>query len=149
MSSRVRLLAFILVVALAATAACYITIRLSRPKYIGDAVAYHYWVHDRLGLTDDQETALEPIEANFTEKRNRLVADIRSANKELAAALRSDRTNSPRVTIAVEKIHAAQGKLQNAVLDHIFEMQPVLTKEQYEELIRLTAEALEAEPASE
>ncbi|MEO8353541.1 MAG: hypothetical protein ABI680_17570, partial [Chthoniobacteraceae bacterium] len=53
-----------------------------------------------------------------------------------------DRSDSERVKAAVARIHQAQGELQNATLQHIFEMQPVLTPQQYEKLLQSTAEAL-------
>jgi hypothetical protein len=50
------------------------------------------------------------------------------------------------VKAAVQKIHHAQGELQQAVLDHVFDMRPVLTQEQYDRLIQLTATALRDAP---
>ena len=105
-------------------------------------VNYHYWIHSQLGLSTQQLTELEPIEAKFARRRDELVASIRIANEELAAALLSDKDASERVQAAVQKIHRAQGELQQAVLDHVFEMRAVLTPEQYDRLISLTADAL-------
>jgi nickel and cobalt resistance protein CnrR len=105
-------------------------------------VNYHYWIHSQLGLSTRQVTELEPIEAKFARRRDELVASIRKANEELAAALLSDKDASERVQAAVQKIHRAQGELQQAVLDHVFEMRAVLTPEQYGHLISLTADAL-------
>jgi Spy/CpxP family protein refolding chaperone len=68
--------------------------------------------------------------------------EIRSANKELAEAIKQDQAASPRVSAAVEKIHHAQGKLQEATLEHVLEMKEVLTPEQYQKLLNLTADEL-------
>ena len=43
---------------------------------------------------------------------------------------------------AVANIHDAMGQLQNAALEHVFEMKAVLTPAQYQRLIDLTARAL-------
>ena len=47
-----------------------------------------------------------------------------------------------RVSTAVERIHDAQGELQEATIEHVFEMKGVLTPEQYQKLLNLTADEL-------
>ena len=106
----------------------------------------HYWIHRELGLNAKQESDLEPIEAKFAGRRDELFASIREANRELAEALLADKGDSERVRDAVQKIHHAQGELQQAVLEHVFDMRPVLTPEQYDRLIQLTARALRDAP---
>ena len=44
------------------------------------------------------------------------------------------------------RIQRVQGDLQQAVLDHVFDMRTVLTPEQYERLVQLTAKALHDPP---
>ena len=107
---------------------------------------YHYWIHSQLSLSSKQESELERIEAKFAGRRDELIASIREANQELAEALLSDKGDSERVKAAVQKIHRAQGELQQAVLDHVFDMRPVLSQEQYDRLIQLTAHALRDAP---
>ena len=107
---------------------------------------YHYWIHSQLSLSAKQESELEPIEAKFARRKDELVASIREANRELAGALLADKGDSERVKTAVQKIHRAQGELQQAVLEHVFDMQLVLTQEQYDRLIQLTAHALRDAP---
>jgi Spy/CpxP family protein refolding chaperone len=109
-------------------------------------VKYHYWIHSQLSLSTKQERELEPIEAKFVQRRDELVASIREANQELAEALLADKGDSERVKVTVQKIHRAQGELQQAVLEHVFDMRPVLTPEQYDRLIQLTAHALRHAP---
>ena len=60
----------------------------------------------------------------------------------MGKAILEDRSDSARVKAAVAQIHQAQGGLQNATLQHIFEMKSVLTTQQYEKLLQSTAEAL-------
>jgi len=143
----IRLSLFVLLIAAAAAIACYSVIRLFPRPVSMQTVDYHYWVHGKLGLTPAEEKALEPIEEKFANRRRQLMAQIREANRELAEAIISDRSDSERVKAAVDKIHRAQGQLQNAVLEHVFDMRPVLTPEQYDRLVRMTADALRDAPA--
>jgi nickel and cobalt resistance protein CnrR len=141
MNKPLQLVAMLIIVALVAAAACYITIKLFGPKR-QSVLNGHEWIHKQLDLTQSEQKALEPIEAKFVERKSKLISEIRSANKELAEAIKQDRADSPRVSAAVEKIHHAQGELQEATLEHVFEMREVLTPEQYQKLINLTADEL-------
>lgn len=129
-------------VAVVAVLACWLTGHYLRGRAPSGHVEAHQWIHAQLGLTPEQETQLGPIEKRFDEQKRHYGELLRIANQELAQAIRDDRAHSPRVTAAVAKIHQAQGELQNATLQHIFEMKPVLRAEQYEKLIQLTADAL-------
>jgi Spy/CpxP family protein refolding chaperone len=143
----VRVSIFILSIAVAAGASCYLVIRFSLRQESVRAVDYHYWIHGKLGLTPAQEKSLEPIEEEFASRRRELIAVIREGNRELADAILSDRSDSARVKACVDKIHRAQGELQNAVIQHVFDMRPVLTPKQYDHLVRMTADALRDAPA--
>jgi len=94
-------------------------------------------------LTADQIITLEPIEEQFQQRKGELLAQIRSANKELAEAIKEDRVYSTRVSAAIEKIHRAQGDLQEATLQHVFSMKATLAPEQYKKLLDLTAVVLD------
>lgn len=137
-----RVSLFVLLIAVAAGGACYFVVRRFPHHEAARAVDYHYWIHARLGLTPAQIQALEPIEEKFASHRNELLARIREGNRELADAIVSDRRDSERVKAAVQKIHLAQGELQNAVLEHVFAMRPILDDARYERLIKMTADAL-------
>ena len=143
----VRVSLFILSIAVACGAACYLVLRFSPRQQSARAVDYHYWIHGKLGLTPAQEKSLEPIEEKFASRRKELMAQIREGNRELAEAILSDRSDSARVKACVDKIHHAQAELQNAVIEHIFDMRPVLTPEQYDRLVRMSADALRDAPA--
>ena len=147
MKSSRRLLFFVVLFAACAACAFYFSSYFLRRSAAG-LVNYHYWIHSELGLNAKQENELKPIEAKFAQRRDELIALIREANEELAKALVADKGDSERVRAAVQKIHRAQGELQQAVLDHVFEMRPVLTPEQYDRLISLTSHALRESPES-
>ena len=142
MKREARGLIFLALVAVIACAACWFTARyLNRTVHAekGDA---HAWIHTQLGITLEQEKALEPIEQRFAEQKKHFGEMLRIANAELGKAILEDRSDSERVKAAVARIHEAQGELQNATLQHIFEMKSVLTPPQYEKLLQSTADAL-------
>jgi Spy/CpxP family protein refolding chaperone len=148
MNKPLQLVAMLIIVALVAAAACYISTKLFGPKR-QSALNGHEWIHKQLDLTQSEQKGLEPIEAKFVERKAKLLSEIRSANKELAEAIKEDQADSPRVSAAVEKIHHAQGELQEATLEHVFEMREVLTPEQYQKLLNLTADELNQVNSSE
>ena len=141
----VRLLLFVLLLGAVATVTFYVCNHFLRKPTEG-SVNYHYWIHSELGLSVKQESDLEPIETKFARRRDELVLSIREANRELAEALLADKGDSERVKGAVQRIHHAQGELQQAVLEHVFAMRPVLMPEQYDRLIQLTAHVLRDAP---
>lgn len=124
-------------------------IRTTHRQERRDPVENHYWIHQQLKITPEQEQALEPVEKKFERERIRLSVEIQQGNRELAEAIRVDKTESPRVRDAIARIHKAQGELQNAVIQHVFDMKAILTPVQYHQLIQLTAEALDHTPAAE
>jgi Spy/CpxP family protein refolding chaperone len=142
----VRLLLFVLLLGAIAAVTFYVCNHFFLHQSVAGPVNYHYWIHSELGLSAKQESALEPIEAKFAGRRDELFASIREANRELAEALLADKSDSERVKGAVQKIHRAQGELQQAVLEHVFDMRSVITPEQYDRLIELTAHALRDAP---
>ena len=132
----------LIIVALVAAGARYVSARVFGPLRPQRGVSGHEWIHKQLGLTPDEQKALELIETKFAQRKQNLMGEIRSANKELAEAIKRDEAASPRVSAAVERIHHAQGELQEATLEHVFEMKGVLTPEQYKKLLNLTADEL-------
>jgi Spy/CpxP family protein refolding chaperone len=135
---------FLALVAVVACVACWFTSAyLNRPHHAGqDHGDAHAWIHTQLGITPEQEKALEPIEQRYAEQKKHYAELLRIANNELGKAILEDRSDSERVKAVVARIHQLQGELQNATLQHIFEMQPVLTPQQYEKLLRMTSDAL-------
>ena len=109
-------------------------------------VNYHHWIHGQLNINADQERKLEPIEEKFHLRKDKLVAEIHAAHQELSEALTQDKGDSAHVKAAMARIQRVQGDLQQAVLDHVFDMRTVLTPEQYERLVQLTAKALHDPP---
>ena len=142
MKSAARGLILLALIAAIAGAACWFTARYLNRTIHADKGDAHAWIHTQLGITAAQEKALEPIEQRYAEQRKHYGEMLRIANAELGKAILEERSDSDRVKAAVARIHEAQGELQNATLQHIFEMQSVLTTQQYEKLLQSTADAL-------
>lgn len=102
----------------------------------------HERIHQELDLSADQKRALEPIERKYAAERRRLETNLHLANVALADVIEKDKENSEDVHRAIDEIHARMGELQMVTIGHIFEMRNVLTPEQYDKLLRLTAAAL-------
>ena len=90
----------------------------------------HSVVHDRLDRSAEQEKRIDAIEARFATRRPALEAEVRAANRELAAAIAASDGDTPQVQAAVDHFHTAMGDLQKATITHVFEMRSVLTPAQ-------------------
>lgn len=102
----------------------------------------HSVVHEQLDLSADQDRRLDAIEARFAARRPVLEAEVRAANRELAAAISASDGDTPQVQAAVDHFHAAMGDLQKATITHVFEMRSVLTPAQAEVFDEAVVDAL-------
>jgi Spy/CpxP family protein refolding chaperone len=102
----------------------------------------HSVVHGKLDLSADQDRRLELIEARFAARRLALEAEVRAANREMAAAIAASDGDTPAVQAAVDHFHAAMGELQKATITHVFEMRSVLTPAQAEVFDAAVVDAL-------
>lgn len=102
----------------------------------------HSVVHEQLDLSAEQNRRLDVIEARFAAQRPALEAEVRAANRELAAAIAASNGDTPQVQAAVDHFHAAMGDLQKATIAHVFEMRSVLTPGQAEVFDEAVVEAL-------
>jgi nickel and cobalt resistance protein CnrR len=137
-----KTLLFLGLIAVVAVAACFFAERIFQKSPAHHHDTLHDWIHEQLEQTAEQEKQLEPIERRFREQRQHYLEVIRLGDMELAQAILQDKGDSPAVRAAIEKIHQAHGDLQKITIEHVFEMRAVLTPEQYEKLLNLTANAL-------
>jgi Spy/CpxP family protein refolding chaperone len=136
---------YFIAIALVAFGAFYVCGNFFKPPHHNQIDA-HVWLHEQIGITAEQDQKLFEIEKNFAEKQGELREKIHVGNLELAAAMLEDKAFSERVAAAVERIHHAQGELQKLTIEHIFDMQTVLTPQQAEKLNKLAADALIQNP---
>lgn len=92
--------------------------------------ASHEDFHDLLGLTEEQLLKLEPIEAKFTEEKAYHKDQLHKANRALGDIMLKEKSFTPEVQKAVEKVHNAMGELQNVTLIHFFDMRAILDENQ-------------------
>lgn len=102
----------------------------------------HAWMHKHLDLTPEQHAAMEPGEEDFADERERLGKVITAASKELAKELGEGNARGPALTQALDKLHAAQGELQRATLDHFFAMKRYLRPAQVQKFREWTHDSL-------
>ncbi len=105
----------------------------------------HEVIHDELHLTSEQSQRIESLEADFAARKRTLELEMRTANAELASAIREEHGYGPRVTSAIERFHHAMSQLQTETIRHVFAMRDVLTPEQKEVFDNTVVSALTAE----
>ncbi len=142
MKIHIKELRLLALVALVAFAVCWATNHFKYFPHLKENKGPHQWLHSQLNITFEQDKKLTDIEERFQKRKLTLEATIKGANSELAKVIMKDKRNSEQVKAAVNKIHHAQGELQKVTLEHLFEMQTVLTPEQSEKLNRMAADAL-------
>ena len=106
----------------------------------------HERIHAELNLGATQQTQIASLERDYSVRRQALELEMRSANAELAAAIREEHGYGPRVTAAVERFHQSMGRLQTETLRHVFAMREVLTPAQKTRFDDIVTQALTAEP---
>ncbi|MCW1884866.1 periplasmic heavy metal sensor [Luteolibacter flavescens] len=108
-----------------------------------DAAAdFHQWMHDNLGLTDEQHATLEPIEHAYEVEKQRLEEEIAAAGRDLATAVRTGKSAAPEIDAALHRLNDAQARLQRATLDHFFAMKEHLDPEQSGKLLQWTHDSI-------
>jgi Spy/CpxP family protein refolding chaperone len=107
---------------------------------------FHAWAHQNLNLTGAQQAALASREAAFAERRRELREAMRSASASLRAAISRDKSHSAPVQSALDQLAAAQASLQQATLEHLFEMAAELDAPERDKLIQWTHDSLGPHP---
>lgn len=135
---------FLLIVLATAFGGLYLGQHFINPPHVHnrDSGSWHQVLHDKLHITPEQDAKLADIEKSYRQRRQYLEEQMQLANMELAEAIKADKSFSPRVQAATDKIHHAMGELQKATLEHLFEMRPVLTDEQNRKLEQMVTDAL-------
>ncbi len=101
-------------------------------------------IHHELGLTAEQNTRIEALEKQFAERRKILHAEMKAANRDLAAALDNEHAYGPQAQAAIDRFHHAEEALQVATIKHVLAMRSVLNEEQSTKFDRAIHQALTA-----
>lgn len=102
-------------------------------------------LHETLDLSERQMTAIHGIEEAFSGRRKELEAEMRAANRDLAAAVRGEPEFGVQAKAAITRFHLAESALQQETVMHILAMRRVLTPEQAKVFDEEVSRALTAE----
>jgi len=102
----------------------------------------HALFHHDLNLNAQQDKKLAVIEKDFRRQRALYEEQMKLANMELAEAIKGSGYYSPQVQEAVDKIHGAMGELQKLPLQHLADMQGILSEKQNRQLEEKVVEQL-------
>ena len=100
-------------------------------------------LHHELNLTAGQQQQLEALEAGYRTRRRGLEAQMRAANRELAAAVLAQHQYGPDAEHAIEHFHEAMMMLQEETIRHVFAMRGVLTSQQERKFDQAVARSLD------
>lgn len=87
-------------------------------------------LHRYLGLTNQQNARIALLERDFAAKKGVREAEMRAANRDLAAALNAHHAYGPQAAAAIGRFHAAMGALQTETIEHVIAMRAILTSQQ-------------------
>ncbi len=102
-------------------------------------------VHKKLDLTEAQLQAIHEIERTFASRRKTLEIEMRAANRDLAAAVRTETEFGARAKAAITRFHIAESALQQETVMHVLGMRKVLTPDQARQFDEEISRALTAE----
>ncbi len=103
----------------------------------------HSLFHDKLNVTTQQEQKFNDIEKEFKQLKALYQGQMKTANMELAQAIKDGGYQSPEIEAIVHKIHSAMGSLQALSLKHLADMQEILNPAQNKKLQEMVVEQLQ------
>ncbi len=118
----------------------YVMHRMQRPTPL------HELVHEKLGLTADQERRIDGMERDHEARRQALEAEMRAANGQLAQAFQQTHAYTPQVQAAIDRFHRAMGELQKETIVHTLAMRAVLTPDQAAKFDETVVRSLTEDP---
>tara|TARA_R110002049_G_scaffold77470_2_gene198178 strand:- start:326 stop:760 length:435 start_codon:yes stop_codon:yes gene_type:complete len=121
---------------------CLVAMKVMQCDLESPEIRGHDLLHHELGIDEDQTPGLEKLEHVFGAKEAEARSKLTLATEELGRIIVEERSFSPRVEEAVERVHHQMAELQKLTLHHIFEMETVLSPEQYQRLLDLAGASL-------
>lgn len=85
----------------------------------------------RMRLTMAQRQQLREIRNRYKDIRRPIMTDIKARRLELMQLLAQDQPDKTAVTAKLDEIMALQKRLQQTLVDELFEMRPIFTPEQW------------------
>lgn len=102
-------------------------------------------IHGKLRLSPAQAEVIQDVEAKFVARRRSLVAQMRAANRELAAAIRREPEFGDGAKAAIMRYHAAESLLQQETVMHVLAIRRVLDAAQARQFDEEMSRALTAQ----
>ena len=106
----------------------------------------HEFVHEQLDLAPEQEALLDRLEERHAIENAQLELAVRRANVGLAAAMDSEHEYGPKVSAAIDEVHASMGELQKATVRHVFAMRSILDPDQQRAFDQQVSRSLTSAP---
>lgn len=134
---------FFLTMAFACVLVSFLSVRLMMQTCCARGAANgHQWLHEELGLTEEEAARGDVFEAPYQAERQRLQSEFNQRIQTLAALLREQDSLSPEISGAIHEIHTVHGQLQQLAIEHYFDMLSVLPPDKQKRLRELAIEAL-------
>jgi Spy/CpxP family protein refolding chaperone len=127
-----RFIALGLASAIAVTTAAYAAADKAAPNAPGGPPAHHRF-QEKLGLTDEQMSAIREIHARHAEQQKQLSQSLRQAEAELREAA----LNGGDVKAKTAEVTALLGQITELRATTLQEMSPILTPEQREAMAKI------------
>lgn len=102
----------------------------------------HNWLHEKLGLTAQEEQAIDAFEGDYRAERNALMQAFNTRITDLSKRLVEQDDYSPEIDAAIHRIHEVHGKLQELSIRHYYDMMRVLPADKQAKLRELAVKAL-------
>ena len=87
-------------------------------------------LHQKLGLTPDQDQRLDVLEKSFAQDRARLQKEMRASNIELSHAITVQHVYEPGARQAIDHFHVSMRALQEKTVQHVLAMRAILNPSQ-------------------
>lgn len=97
-------------------------------------------LHQRLNVTDEQWTQLEPRLTQFRSESEALCKDIQRLRGELIDLIASPEPDSTAIALKQDQIIAGQRRMQEQVINHLLAEKQMLTEEQQARLWEMIRE---------
>jgi Spy/CpxP family protein refolding chaperone len=104
-------------------------------------------LHSRLDLTDAQNRHIAALETKFAKRREDLEAQMRSADRDLAAIITTQHVYNDEARHATDRFHRAMRALQDATILHVLAMRAVLTPQQAKAFDATVRQSLDSNPS--
>lgn len=115
---------------------------MSEKSWKHDEPHGHMWLHNELGLSEEEAAKIDVFEAEYRSERDILLEEFQRRIDALSEILRTTDSYSPQVNQAVHHLHEVHGQIQSLSIEHYYDMLSVLPPDKQERLRALAIEAL-------